>query len=128
MYCKVSNIALSLQKNKRIMIENLRSQMKKGLLEYCILLILQYEPMYATEILECLKAAKLVVVEGTLYPLLSRLKNADILTYYWQESPAGPPRKYFKITTQGELLLQELEKEWGTMQNTIQSLHEKNNE
>lgn len=109
------------------MIDNLRSQMKKGLLEYCILLILQNEPMYATEILECLKTAQLVVVEGTLYPLLSRLKNAGVLAYYWQESPSGPPRKYFKITTQGESLLQELEKEWGTMQSTIQVLHENNN-
>ncbi|MBO7234820.1 MAG: PadR family transcriptional regulator [Paludibacteraceae bacterium] len=110
------------------MIDNLRSQMKKGLLEYCILLILQYEPMYATEILECLKVAQLVVVEGTLYPLLSRLKNVGVLAYYWQESPAGPPRKYFKITPEGELLLQELEKEWGAMQSTIQSLHANNNE
>ena len=109
------------------MIDNLRSQMKKGLLEYCILLILQYEPMYATEILECLKVAQLVVVEGTLYPLLSRLKNVGVLDYYWQESPAGPPRKYFKITPEGELLLQELEKEWGAMQSTIQSLHANNN-
>lgn len=109
------------------MIDNLRSQMKKGLLEYCILLILQNKPMYATEILECLKTAQLVVVEGTLYPLLSRLKNAGVLAYYWQESPSGPPRKYFKITTQGESLLQDLEKEWGTMQSTIQVLHENNN-
>lgn len=109
------------------MIENLRSQMKKGLLEYCILLIIQQQPMYATEILESLKVARLVVVEGTLYPLLSRLKNANILSYYWQESPSGPPRKYFKITPQGEALLQEMEAEWGNMQHTIQSLHTNNN-
>lgn len=106
------------------MIENLRSQMKKGLLEYCILLVLKQDPMYATEILECMKAAGLIVVEGTLYPLLSRLKNANVLSYYWQESPSGPPRKYFKITEQGEALLQELEIEWGTIAHTIQSLHE----
>lgn len=79
--------------------------------------------MYATEILECLKAAHLVVVEGTLYPLLSRLKKANILTYYWQESPAGPPRKYFKITEEGEALLQELEVEWSNISQAIQLLY-----
>lgn len=106
------------------MIENIRSQMRKGLLEYCILLILKQGPAYATEILEALKSADLLVVEGTLYPLLSRLKNAGVLVHQWQESPSGPPRKYFSITAEGETLLEGLEKEWSCIANTVNNLHQ----
>lgn len=105
------------------MIDNIRSQMRKGLLEYCILLVIDREPAYATEILDRLRAAQLVVVEGTLYPLLSRLKKAEVLAYYWVESPSGPPRKYFQITPQGKQLLADLEIEWANMAETVGSLH-----
>ncbi len=97
------------------MLDNIKSQMRKGMLEYCILLILKRNSSYATEIIRQMKDAKLIVVEGTLYPILTRLKNAGLLSYYWEESTQGPPRKYFKITPQGEELLVELEKEWSLL-------------
>lgn len=97
--------------------------MRKGILEYCILIILKDEPAYATDILNKLKDAKLIVVEGTLYPILTRLKNAGILSYYWEESTQGPPRKYFKVTDEGKKLLLDLEVEWGNMVQVIENLH-----
>lgn len=101
------------------MIENIKSQMRKGILEYCILEIISHQEAYASEILECLKAADLLVVEGTLYPLLSRMKNAGILAYRWQESPSGPPRKYFCITDKGRELLAGLEQEWRAINTSV---------
>lgn len=92
--------------------DNIKTQMRKGLLEYCILEIIAQQEAYASDILERLKAADLLVVEGTLYPLLSRLKKAGFLSYRWQESPSGPPRKYFCLTPTGEQELAELEREW----------------
>ena len=86
-------------------IENTESQMRKGLLELCILGIIQKEKeAYPSDILEQLKQAKLVVLEGTLYPLLTRLKNAEVLTYRWEESTSGPPRKYYSLTAHGQRL------------------------
>src|SRR6185312_15224112 len=83
-------------------VENTESQMRKGLLELCILgIILRQKEVYPSDILEQLKEAKLVVLEGTLYPLLTRLKNAGMLSYRWEESPSGPPRKYYAITKPG---------------------------
>ena len=79
-------------------IENAKSQMRKGMLEYCILLILKERAAYASDIIQNLKEANLLVVEGTLYPLLTRLKNDGVLAYEWQESSQGPPRKYYKLT------------------------------
>ena len=79
-------------------IENAKAQMRKGVLEYCILLVLDGKPLYASDIIQGLKEAKMIVVEGTLYPLLTRLKNADLLSYRWVESSGGPPRKYFSLT------------------------------
>ena len=76
--------------------ENTQAQMRKGILEFCILSILTKGDAYPTEIIEKMKDAKLVVVEGTLYPLLTRLKNLGLLTYRWEESTTGPPRKYYK--------------------------------
>ena len=81
---------------------NIKSQMRKGILEYCILSIINQKEVYTSDILESLKAADLLVVEGTLYPLLTRLKNNGILTYRWEESPSGPPRKYFGLTPTGK--------------------------
>ena len=83
------------------MVENIKSQMRKGILEYCILTIISRKEVYTSDILEALRKANLLVVEGTVYPLLSRLKNNGLLKYRWQESTDGPPRKYFTLTVEG---------------------------
>jgi PadR family transcriptional regulator, regulatory protein PadR len=93
-------------------IENTKAQMRKGVLELCVLAIVSQEDAYPSDIIEKLKNYKLIVVEGTLYPLLNRLKDADLLDYYWQESPAGPPRKYYSTTPQGHSFLGELKETW----------------
>ena len=105
--------------------DNMKSQMRKGILEYCILLILNHEPAYAPNIIRILQEAKLIVVEGTLYPLLTRLKNMNLLSYQWIESTQGPPRKYYKLTTEGEEFLSELGTAWSEINETIN--HLKNN-
>lgn len=94
------------------MLTNLKSQMRKGLLEYCILSIISRDESYASDILETLKDAQLLVVEGTLYPLLTRMKNEGLLSYRWQESTGGPPRKYYALTQEGQQLLEQLDIEW----------------
>ena len=93
-------------------IENTKAQMKKGILEFCILSILSNGDHYPSEIINKMKDAKLLVVEGTLYPLLMRLKNDGLLSYRWEESTSGPPRKYYKLTPLGEQFLKELEITW----------------
>lgn len=105
--------------------ENVKSQMRKGILEYCILLLLKKEPAYTSDIIQKLQDAELIVVEGTLYPLLTRLKNSGLLGYQWVESNQGPPRKYYKLTEEGELFLGELENSWQELNNTIN--HIRNN-
>ena len=100
-------------------IENTKAQMRKGVLEYCILLSLKNEEMYPSDIIAKLKEAKLIVVEGTLYPLLTRLKNAGLLSYRWEESKSGPPRKYYKLTEVGEKFLTELEITWNELENAV---------
>ena len=105
--------------------ENTQAQMRKGILEYCILSILSRGEAYPSEILEALEKAKLLVVEGTLYPLLMRLKNMELLTYRWEESNSGPPRKYYKITPQGIEFLAELDKTWIELQQSVQELTKK---
>lgn len=92
--------------------ENPKAQMRKGVLELCILSILSQGDAYPTEIIDKLKETKLVVVEGTLYPLLTRLKNTGLLTYRWEESTSGPPRKYYKLTEIGEQYLKEVQASW----------------
>lgn len=92
--------------------ENTKAQMRKGVLEYCILGVLAQGESYPPDILTKLKEAKLIVVEGTLYPLLTRLKDAGLLTYRWEESRSGPPRKYYKLTAQGTTFLDELDQTW----------------
>ena len=105
MYCIVLILlhifALSITKNLIMDINNNKAQMRKGVLEYCTLLILKNKDCYSTDILEKLKSAEMIVVEGTLYPLLTRLKNMELLNYRWEESTQGPPRKYysFRITS-----------------------------
>ncbi len=93
-------------------IDNMKAQMRKGVLDMCILSLLSSEAMYTSDIIDKLKNSQLVVVEGTLYPLLTRLKNAGYLEYFWMESNSGPPRKYFKITGPGLAFLQELKESW----------------
>ena len=94
-------------------IENSKLQMRKGVLEFCILSVIAGdEECYSSEILDKMKQAKLLVVEGTLYPLLTRLKNEGMLSYQWVESQSGPPRKYYKLTNTGEKFLEELRKTW----------------
>ena len=106
-------------------VENVKSQMRKGILEYCILLLIEKEAMYTTDIIRRFQDARLIVVEGTLYPLLTRLKNSGLLTYQWIESTQGPPRKYYKLTESGALFLKELESSWQELNDTI--YHIKNN-
>ena len=101
------------------MVENIKSQMRKGVLEYCILSIISRQEVYTSDILEALRQADLLVVEGTLYPLLSRLKNNGLLNYRWQESTDGPPRKYFTLTEEGQGLLSALNQEWMTINTAI---------
>ena len=96
--------------------------MRKGVLEYCILCILARKEAYASAIIEELKAANMIVVEGTLYPLLIREKNQGYLTYRWEESPQGPPRKYYVITEKGQALLQEMDAAWNEIVTTIETL------
>ena len=126
MLYKVQYFCLLLQKilGKKIMlnIENIKSQMRKGFLEYCILLIINKKATYAPDIIKELKEANLIVVEGTLYPLLTRLKNDNLLSYQWVESNQGPPRKYYEITELGQKFLLELEKSWEEIQSTINAV------
>ena len=93
-------------------IENTKAQMRKGVLELCILSMLQEKDAYASDIIEHLKNAQMIVVEGTLYPLLTRLKNAGLLSYRWEESTSGPPRKYYSLTKEGKDALAELHDSW----------------
>lgn len=103
----------------KMKLENTKAQMRKGVLEYCILLILDGEPLYASNIIQELKAAKMIVVEGTLYPLLTRLKNAGLLGYRWEESTQGPPRKYYELTDKGRKFLSELEGSWAELVDAV---------
>lgn len=108
-------------------IENARAQMRKGILEYCTLSILKSKPAYASEIINHLKNVKLIVVEGTLYPLLTRLKNAKLLKYHWEESPQGPPRKYYTLTESGEAFLDQLEISWKDTVEAVEKIKTLNN-
>ncbi len=103
-------------------VNNAKSQMRKGMLEYCILLLLKRQPAYASDIIQQLKEAELLVVEGTLYPLLTRLKKDGLLAYEWQESTQGPPRKYYRLTEDGQQFLMELDLAWGEISNTVNYL------
>ena len=96
--------------------------MRKGVLEYCILSVLDGKESYASSLIEELKAANMIVVEGTIYPLLIRLKNQGVLSYRWEESTQGPPRKYYCITDKGRMMLLQMDKEWNEMIKTIETL------
>jgi PadR family transcriptional regulator PadR len=100
-------------------IENTKAQMRKGVLEFCILSVLKEKDAYTSEILDTLKNAKLLVVEGTIYPLLTRLKNDGLLNYRWEESTSGPPRKYYGLTEEGQNFLNELNGTWIELSNAV---------
>ena len=100
-------------------IENTASQMRKGILEFCILAIIKNGEAYPSDIIEKMKSANLIVLEGTLYPLLTRLKNADLLSYRWVESNSGPPRKYFSLTEKGTAFYNALETTWKELSNAV---------
>jgi PadR family transcriptional regulator PadR len=101
-------------------LENTQAQMRKGILEYCILSIFnQKKEAYPSEVLETLKDSKLIIVEGTLYPLLTRLKNMELLSYRWEESSSGPPRKYYHLTKLGQAFLEELDTTWSELREAV---------
>jgi PadR family transcriptional regulator PadR len=101
--------------------ENTQTQMRKGILEYCILSIIARDETYASDIIAELKKAQLLVVEGTLYPLLTRLKNNGLLTYNWVESTSGPPRKYYSLSDEGRKVLEQLDKTWHELAFAVQT-------
>lgn len=107
-------------------VENAKAQMRKGVLEYCILSILAKNDAYASDILNHLKESQLIVVEGTLYPLLTRQKNAGLLSYRWEESTQGPPRKYYEITDEGKQFLEELDGSWEELVQAVSKIRSKN--
>jgi PadR family transcriptional regulator, regulatory protein PadR len=108
-------------------IDNTASQMRKGVLEFCILSIIKLGEAYPSDIIDKMKAANLNILEGTLYPLLTRLKNADFLTYRWVESNSGPPRKYFLLTDKGAEFYKELESTWQELANAVEEITGKKN-
>ena len=103
-------------------IENTKAQMRKGVLEYCILSILQHGDAYTSEIISTLKSAEMIVVEGTIYPLLTRLKNSGLLSYRWEESTSGPPRKYYVLTESGKLFLKGLDTTWNNLKTAVNQI------
>ena len=105
--------------------ENTKAQMRKGILEFCILLVISKDKTYSSDILKELKKADLIVVEGTVYPILTRLKKAELLSYSWEESKNGPPRKYYSLTDKGKIFLEQLTKTWEALDKSITSLMKK---
>lgn len=106
-------------------IENAKAQMRKGTLELCILAIVNKKDCYASDIINTLKEKNLIVVEGTLYPLLTRQKNAGLLSYRWEESTQGPPRKYYALTDKGKQFLSELDESWKELVSVVNSINTK---
>jgi len=108
-------------------IENTQSQMRKGILEFCILSIIKRGEVYPSDIIEEMRKSRMLLLEGTLYPLLTRLKNAGLLTYRWVESSSGPPRKYFSLTEAGLAFYEELQKTWEEMAASVEQVTKENN-
>lgn len=114
--------------NPKIMnTENTKAQMRKGILEFCILSLIDQREMYVSDLIDELKKGKLDVVEGTLYPLLTRLKNGEFLSYRWEESTGGPPRKYYQITEKGNLFLAELRNTWNELTDSVNQITKNTN-
>lgn len=122
MHSTVISLIFDLVKSKDMNIDNTQSQMRKGILEFCILSVIRRGEAYPSDIVEEMKGANLQILEGTLYPLLTRLKNAGMLSYRWVESNSGPPRKYFSLTDTGEQFYKELESTWLELANAVNSL------
>jgi PadR family transcriptional regulator PadR len=106
-------------------LENTKAQMRKGILEYCILSVLSKNSCYASDIIKELKEAKVIVVEGTLYPLLTRQKNGGLLSYRWEESQQGPPRKYYELTSEGREYLADLDTSWEELVESVNLIRTK---
>ncbi len=106
--------------------ENTKAQMRKGILEFCILSLINQREMYVSDLIDELKKGKLDVVEGTLYPLLTRLKNGEFLSYRWEESTGGPPRKYYQISEKGKLFLAELQTTWAELTDSVNQITNQN--
>lgn len=102
--------------------QNIVSQMRRGLLEFCVLSVIAREEIYSTELILQLKAAEMIVTEGTIYPLMSRLSKAGYLAHRWEESESGPPRKYYRLTEKGETFLHELKTAWNHLVHSIQQI------
>lgn len=107
--------------------ENTKAQMRKGILEFCILSLINQKEMYVSDLMEELRNGQLDVVEGTLYPLLTRLKNGEFLSYRWEESTSGPPRKYYQITEKGKAFLLELQNTWNELTHSVNKITNNNN-
>ncbi len=107
-------------------VENANAQMRKGVLELCILSILSRGDAYTTDLINMLKEAEMIVVEGTLYPMLNRLKNAGYLSYRWEESPQGPPRKYYTLTETGKQYLSDIDRGWSQLVDTVNTIRNSN--
>lgn len=118
MYCIVLNLYYICIMD----IERNNAQMRKGVLELCILSIVSQQDAYASDIIEKLKEARMIVVEGTLYPLLTRLKNEGLLSYRWEESTQGPPRKYYRITDSGQIVLNRMAQSWKELVDAVEQL------
>ncbi|NLA47854.1 MAG: PadR family transcriptional regulator [Bacteroidales bacterium] len=103
-------------------LENTKAQMRKGILEYCILSVISRGSSYSSDIINELKEAEVIVVEGTLYPLLTRLKNSGLLSYRWEESQQGPPRKYYELTDRGRNYLTDLDRSWNELVESVSML------
>jgi PadR family transcriptional regulator PadR len=111
--------------DEELRLENVQAQMRKGVLEYCLLLVIaRAEQVYASDILAALKASNMIVVEGTIYPLLSRMTRAEYLKYTWIESSAGPPRKYYSLTDRGREALKQMTEQWVAFTTSINELRE----
>lgn len=106
-------------------IENAQVQMRKGILEFCIMHIISRGEVYASDMLDELTSAKIMVVEGTLYPLLTRLKNSGLLDYKWVESQSGPPRKYYVLTEMGKKFLDEMQQTWSELSDSVNTIVQK---
>ena len=123
MYQKANNKIFSSElKTRKMNIDNTASQMRKGVLEFCILSIIKLGEAYPSDIIDMMKSANLHILEGTLYPLLTRLKNAEFLTYRWVESNSGPPRKYFSLTEKGAEFYKELEATWLELAGAVETI------
>ena len=124
--CKKSEKTVTDKKQITMNIDNTASQMRKGVLEFCILSIIKLGEAYPSDIIDMMKSANLNILEGTLYPLLTRLKNAEFLTYRWVESNSGPPRKYFSLTEKGAKFYEELEATWLELAGAVETITGKN--